>query len=103
MVSAVGGADLAADGLDEAVPEGDVRGLLLGVTAQLGALGLGGGVGDVGAEAGDRGGRVAVLAGVAGQLLAAQLAGGPALVEGVLEHVPAVAGLLDPLPDVVAH
>ena len=50
-----------------------------------------------------RGGRVAVLAGVAGELLAAQLAGGPALVEGVLEHVPAVAGLLDPLPDVVAH
>ena len=78
-------------------------GLLLGVAAQVGALGVGRGVGDVGAEAGERGGRVAVLAGVVGELLAAQLAGGPALVEGVLEHVPSVAGLLDPLPDVVAH
>jgi hypothetical protein len=73
------------------------------VTAQLGALGLGGGLGDVGREAGERRGRVAVLAGVLGELLAGQLTGRPALVEGVLEHVPAVAGLLDPLPDVVAH
>jgi hypothetical protein len=95
--------DLAADRLDETVPEGDVGGLLLGVEAQVGALGVRGGVGDVGTEAGERGGRVTVLARVVGELLAAQLAGGPALVEGVLEHVPTVAGLLDLLPDVVAH
>ena len=44
-----------------------MRSLLLGVPPQLGALGLGGGVGHVAAEAGQGGGRVAVLAGVVRQ------------------------------------
>ena len=35
------GGGLAADRVDEAVPEGDVARLLLGVAAQLGALGVG--------------------------------------------------------------
>src|SRR4051794_21947110 len=94
---------LAADGLDEAVPEGDVVLLLSRVAKQVDALGFRGGLGDRGAEAGDRSCRVAVLDGVIGQLLASQISSGPALVEGVLENVPAGPGLLDPLPDVVAH
>ncbi len=42
---------------------------------------------------------VPVLARVERQLLAAQLSGRPAPIEGVAEHVPALAALLDPLPD----
>ncbi len=94
------GADLAADGLDEAVPHRDVVLLLGGVALELVAAGLGGQLGRVGAELGERLGRVAVLAGVARQLVGAQLAGGPAKVEGVLEHVVLGAALLDPVPDV---
>ena len=63
---------------------------------QLGALGsgLGRGLG----ERRDGFYRVAVLARVARQLVAAQLTGRPAAVERVAEHVPALPRLLDPAP-----
>ena len=95
--------DVAADRLYEAVPEADVSLLLGGVAAQALALGLRRRLGHRCAQLGDRGRRVPVLPGVLGQLVAGQLARGPALVEGVLQHVPAAASLLDLLPDVVAH
>ena len=79
-------------------------GLLLGVAAQLGALGLGCGLGDAGTELGDGGSRVSILAGVARQLLAGQLPSGPALVERMLEDIPLEAGGLDSNPqNLVAH
>jgi hypothetical protein len=81
------GADLAAGGLDEVVPEADVRLLLGGMRLDLRAMLLGSGLGGLAAEAGERLGRVAVLPGVASQLLPAQLSCRPAHVERVLEHV----------------
>src|SRR5581483_968198 len=55
------------------------------------------------ARLGDRDDGVAVLGRVARQLAARELAARPALVEGVAQHVPAIARALDPLPDASAH
>ena len=90
-------AALPAGGLDEAVPEG-ARG-----RAPRRRGGAARGARAARSAAASRSvaiasHRVAVLARVARQLLAAQLAGRPAPVEGVAKHVPALAGLLDPLP-----
>jgi hypothetical protein len=81
---------LEPDGLAERVPQLDVRGLLGGVLLQLGPDGgLRGPGGRVhGLGQGDH--RVAVLAGVEAQLAGLQLSRAPALVEGMLQHVPAV-------------
>ena len=67
--------------------------LLLGrVALELGAVVVGAELDGVGAELRERLGRVAVLARVACELVGGQLAGGPAKVEGVLEHVVLVLG-----------
>src|SRR3954447_17771703 len=60
---------------------------------------VGGGLGD----GGDRLHRVPVLARVGRQLIAGELSRRPAPVEGVAEDVPALAGLLDPLPGPLRH
>ena len=71
----------SADGVDEPVPESDVVVLLVGVPGELVVLGQP--LGGVGGEVGDRLDGVPVLARVVGELLAGQLAGGPARVEGM--------------------
>src|SRR5918994_6416708 len=95
------GTGAAADGIDEAVPEPHVGGLLVGVVAQLGAVGSLGGSGR--AHRGDSLDRVTVLARVSGGPVPAQLTGRPPLIERMLEDVPAAATLLDAVPDVAAH
>src|SRR5829696_88290 len=97
------GADLAAGSLDEAVPEADVGLLLGGMGGDLVPVPLGRGLNGLAAEAGERLRGVAVLAGVACELLARELTGGPPHVEGVLEHVMAGPTLLDALPDRSTH
>ena len=44
--------------------------------------------------------RVAVLPSVGGKLFARQLPAGPPSIEGMLEHVPAAAGLLELCPEI---
>ena len=61
--------------------------LLGGVARELLAVRLGRSLGGLGAEARDRLGRVAVLPGVAGQLVARSAHRPTSAVEGVLEHV----------------
>jgi hypothetical protein len=77
-----------------------VRGLLLGVQAQLAALLALRAGGRRGRGVGEREDRVAVLAGVMRQLAVAQLSGTPALVERVLQHVDRCACLIEPCQDV---
>ena len=57
----------------------------------------------LGADRRDRLDRVAVLARVAGQLVARSAHRRPALVEGVAKDVPPLATALDPLPDPLVH
>ena len=74
-----------------------------GVRLESGPLAGGGGSRDVGAHAGNRFGRVAVLARIVSQLVASQLSGRPALVEGMLEDVPLTSCLLDAVPQILIH
>ena len=69
----------------EIVPKGNVLSLLLGVLA----VARGGG------RASQSEDRMPVLAGVEGELLPGQFAALPTLVEGVLQDVPALPGLVD--------
>src|SRR5262249_17440932 len=96
-------ADLTAGRLDEAVPEPDVRLLVRSVSLNLLAPLLGSVVGRLPAATcqGLRG--VAVLACVAGELLAGQLSRRPAHVEGVLQHVVPGPAFLYSLPNRSAH
>jgi hypothetical protein len=73
-----------------------MRALLLGVLAQRrGVRGPGLLRGQLRC-ARQRNHRAAILRGVCGQLLGAQLAGAPALIERVLEHVDRAARLVEP-------
>jgi hypothetical protein len=80
-----------------------VLGLLCRMGCDLLAVTAGGGVGGLPAQTGEGLGRVAILTGVAGQLLLSQLTRRPPHVEGMLEHVVAGATLLDPIPNRSAH
>src|SRR2546423_4574 len=53
-----------------------------------------------GGGVGERAHRVAVLPSVGGKLFARQLPAGPPSIEGMLEHVPAAAGLLELCPEI---
>ena len=72
-VSGVGAARVAADRAGEAVPQRDVRGLLVGVRLELGAQLRVGRARGAGRGLGQRDDGVAVLAGVGRQLVAGQL------------------------------
>ncbi len=75
--------------------------LLGGVAAKLGTLGKGLCGGST--QRGNRLDGVAILTGIARELLASQLTLGPALVEGVLEHVPSLAAFLDAIKNGRVH
>jgi hypothetical protein len=89
--------ELSSNCMSEVVPQPDVFGLLGGVGVESGQL-----VRRGGRRPRDRDHGVPILAGVAGQLVAGQLACRPAHVEAVVQHVVGGANLLEAVEEIHA-